>query len=90
MVTYLLSNEPQNLAKIDGRLKRKVGNYFPDHNILHTKQLAKNLSLRKNEEVVVIPRKLVNRMLHMMHNNPLAGHGTGQRTLFRTKRLFHG
>ncbi|XP_042865087.1 uncharacterized protein LOC122248828 [Penaeus japonicus] len=86
--TYLLSNEPQDLAKTDGRLRREVGNYFLNHNILHKKQPTKVSSLRKNEEVIVIPRALVKRVLHMMHNNPLAGHGATQRILFRTKRLF--
>lgn len=88
LINYLLSKEPHDLKKIDGRLRRDIDNYFLNLNILYKTQKATDSSLRDVEDVIVVPRKLVNRVLHQMHSNPLSGHGATKRTLFRTKRLY--
>nr|XP_027233257.1 uncharacterized protein LOC113824686 [Penaeus vannamei] len=87
IVRFLQSKEPTDLEKVDSRLKREIGNYFLDHNLLYKRQLANDSSLRSVENVIVVPRKMVIRVLHIIHSSPLSGHGEAKRTLFRTKRL---
>ncbi|ROT64505.1 hypothetical protein C7M84_017533 [Penaeus vannamei] len=88
IIRFLQSEEPKDLEKVDSRLKREIGNYFLDHNLLYKRQLANDSSLRSVENVIVVPRKMVNRVLHLMHSSPLSGHGAAKRTLFHMKRLF--
>lgn len=52
-VKYLQSCEPNDLDKIDPKVKRDVSNYFLHDNILYKRQIARDASLRGMEEVLV-------------------------------------
>lgn len=83
----LQCKEPKDLEKVDSRLKREIGNCFLDHNLHCKRQQANNFSLKCVGNAVVVPRRIVKRMLHLMHSSLLFSPGAAKRTLFCTKRL---